>query len=815
MKIEPYFTSDLKDPYEGVEFKEYSYGDFIFTAPGHWSQTAVDIVIRKYRRKTPLPNLPQGESDIRQIFHRLTLCWAKWAKKSGLITHKSDLKIFKDELTYMLVHQMAAPNSPQWFNTGLYEAYGLKGEAHGHFYCEKTKTGKLSVKKSKSSYERPQPHACFIQGLKDDLTTKGGIMDLWQREALVFKFGSGSGTNFSSLRGRGEPLASGGTSSGLMGWLKIGDRAAGAIKSGGTTRRAAKMVCLDGDHPEIEEFVRWKADEEERLAAMKLGHEELTKWKELAKKKALAADWRENAKASGVDPAFIEVLGAYEAGELKDDGLPLIDTDWQGSGYESLSGQNANNSIRLSDEFFDVLKRRGKWSLRSRTSGEVVKTLKAQDLFQLICESAWKSADPGLQFSTTINEWHPCPEAGSIRASNPCSEYMFLDDTACNLASLNIVTFSDEGGALDLDALKHGAYLWTMVLEVSVSMAQFPSEEIAKKSFEYRTLGLGLANLGAYIMRKALPYDSKKARDEAGALMAVIGGQATLTSALMAKELGPYERFSDHKKSHLKILKKHCDFAKDLPAIKGSTLSDEAKRLWKEALKLAKKSGLRNAQVTAIAPTGTIGLLMDCDTTGVEPDFSLVKEKSLAGVGHYQLVNQSAEVALKRLGLKESQIEAIKDYILKKNSVVGAPHLKERDYAIFDCAVGAQEEVESRKISPDGHLKMMAAVQPFISGAISKTINLSRKATVEDVKRIYLKAHKLGLKAVAIYRDGSKMSQPLSSRKVEDTSDKSKDQVSLNFLYRPEACPLCHAKKMMRAGSCWVCANCGESTSCG
>lgn len=812
MKLKAYYTKDLGDPYEGVSFKEISYGDFSFVAPEHWSQVAIDIVVRKYRRKTSLKGLPQGENDIRQIFHRLTLCWSKWAKISGLITKKSDLQTFKDELTYMLVHQMAAPNSPQWFNSGLYEAYGLKGEPHGHFYCEKSKSGKLTVKKSKSSYERPQPHACFIQGLKDDLVAPGGIMDLWMREALVFKFGSGSGTNFSALRGRDEPLASGGTSSGLMGWLKIGDRAAGAIKSGGTTRRAAKMVCLDGDHPEIEDFVRWKADEEERLAAMKLGHEELSKWKELAKKKSLPKDWKKNALSSGIDPAFIEVLSGYESGQLKDDGLAPIDTDWQGSGYESLSGQNANNSVRLGNDFFKCLEEDGDWSLKARTSGAVTKKVKARDLWQLICESAWKSADPGLQFSSTINDWHPCPEAGPIRASNPCSEYMFLDDTACNLASLNIAAFCESGAnssELDVDGLKHAANLWTMVLEVSVSMAQFPSKEIAKKSFEYRTLGLGLANLGAYLMRSALPYDSEEARKEASSIMALIGGQATLTSAKMAEEVGAYERFKEHKKSHLKILKKHWEYAEKLS---DNEIANEARNLWKEAIKLSKKSGLRNAQVTAIAPTGTIGLVMDCDTTGIEPDYSLVKEKSLAGGGHYQLVNQSVEGALKKLGHTSDEAKAIISYILKKNSVVGAPHLKECSYAIFDCAVGAREESEERKISSNGHLLMMAAMQPFISGAISKTINLSQKATVDDVKEIYLKAHKLGLKAVAIYRDGTKMSQPLSSSKE---TQKEKDEVSLSFLYRPEACPLCHAKKMLRAGSCWVCSECGESTSCG
>jgi ribonucleoside-diphosphate reductase alpha chain len=451
VKLRAYFTQNLSDPYEGVEFKEVTYEDVVFVAPTHWSQTAIDIVFRKYRRKTPLPDLPNGETDIRHIFERLTLCWKSWAKKSGLITKKTDLKIFQDELKYMLVHQMAAPNSPQWFNTGLFEAYGLKGEAQGHYYCEKNNSGKLSVKKSKSAYERPQPHACFIQGLKDDLVGKGGIMDLWQREALVFKFGSGSGTNFSTLRAAGEPLASGGTSSGLMGWLKIGDRAAGAIKSGGTTRRAAKMVCLDGDHPEVEDFIRWKADEEERLAAMKSGHLEITRLKKLALKQKLSGNWQEKARKRGIDESFISVVEAMNRGELKDEGLSAIDSDWQGPGYESLSGQNANNSVRLSDEFFKALESDGDWNLRARTTGEVVKTLKARKLWQLIGESAWKSADPGLQFSSTINEWHPCPKAGPIRASNPCSEYMFLDDTACNLASLNVAAFYQED--LNLEAL--------------------------------------------------------------------------------------------------------------------------------------------------------------------------------------------------------------------------------------------------------------------------------------------------------------------------------------------------------------------------
>lgn len=794
MKLQRKFTSNqIGEPYKGINFISFSTNEegLNFIAPDFWSQLAVDIVVRKYRRKSGISHNPQGEDDLRQIIGRMVDCWCHWAIETKTLTDKESLSIFEDELKYMLIHQMAAPNSPQWFNTGLFHSYGIKGSPQGHYYVDKG-----SVKKSKSSYERPQPHACFIQGLEDELVGEGGIMDLWVREARLFKFGSGTGTNFSHLRGKGEPLASGGNSSGLMGWLKIGDRAAGAIKSGGTTRRAAKMVCLDDDHPEVEDFIRWKADEEERLAAMVWGHQTL----ESLKKKALghtldkSTDWKKVARDMEIPENFIYILEKMEAGELTDPGLAPLDYEWRGLGYESLSGQNANNSVRLSDKFFDCLKKKGKWQLVSRVEEKVVKEVEAQELWQLLCECAWKSADPGLQFHDTINEWHTCPQDGPIRASNPCSEYMFLDDTACNLASINLVKFDKPEGkgknTFDSTSFRHACRLWTLVLEISVAMAQYPSQVIAKKSHDYRTLGLGFANLGALLMRRGFAYDSDEAREFAGAISALLGGEAYLTSTLLAQELGPFERFQANSKDMQRVLRKHSELV-----IEGQTFKElwkEAKELWQVVLANAEKYGVRNAQVTAIAPTGTIGLVMDCDTTGVEPDYSLVKDKSLAGGGSYAIVNRSVAQALKFLGYGDQEAKEIEDFILKENSVYGAPHLKKEHYSVFDCAVTKGEG----KISPDGHLLMMAAVQPFISGAISKTINLPHDASVSDVKRIYLKGYELGLKAIAIYRDHSKLSQPLTAA----SSD--------------EPCPLCGAKKLVRAGNCFKCDNCGESTSC-
>ncbi|MCX2739547.1 vitamin B12-dependent ribonucleotide reductase [Pontibacter anaerobius] len=785
--------------------------------PSQWSQIATDILAQKYLRRAGVPQ-PDGskgsERSVKQVVHRLVNCWQQWGLKYGYFKKEADAQVFYEELVYMLLGQYAAPNSPQWFNTGLHASYGIKGKSQGHFFVDPG-TGKL--KQSDTAFEHPQPHACFILSVEDDLAKKGGIMDLLVQEARIFKYGSGVGTNFSNIRGKNEPLSGGGSSSGLMSFLKVSDRAAGAIKSGGTTRRAAKMVSLDLDHPEIEEFINWKKDEEKKVAAL---------------------------------------IAAGYAG------------DFEGEAYQTVSGQNSNNSVRVPNSFFDALHADADWHLTARTDGSVLKTIPARNLWQQIAEAAWACADPGVQFDTTINEWHTSPAEGPIRASNPCSEYMFLGNTACNLASLNLMRFFDaEKQEFDVAAFEHACRLWTVVLEISVLMAQFPSEIVAQRSYDYRTIGLGYANLGALLMVQGLPYDSDAARTMAAGITSLMTGIAYKTSAEMAAALGAFAKYEDNRESMLRVIRNHrhatynqADTYEGL-SIKPVGLDQElcpepllkaAQQAWDAALAQGEKYGYRNAQATVIAPTGTIGLLMDCDTTGVEPDYALVKYKKLSGGGYFKIINQSIPVALQKLGYTLEEREAIVNYakghgtfagathinpetLLQKgflpeeiaqleaalpkaydisslfnvyslgtaclerlgftaakynspdfnllqtlgftarqideaNSYVcgtmtieGAPYLKPEHYPVFDCANRCGSK-GTRFIKAEGHIYMMAAVQPFISGAISKTINLPNEVSVEDVARCYELSWELGLKACSIYRDGSKLSQPLTSK---------------------------------------------------
>lgn len=866
MKITRYFTKAGHEPLEGIPFVPRTSritkldGTVVFEAkdvmvPEGWSQVAVDILAQKYFRRKGIDAANNGEKDARQVFHRLAGCWRFWGEQHGYFDSSEDAQAFYDELVYMLANQMCAPNSPQWFNTGLHFAYGISGPAQGHSYVD-PKTGKMMA--STSAYERPQPHACFIQSVNDDLVNEGGIMDLWTREARIFKYGSGTGTNFSKVRGSEEPLSGGGRSSGLMSFLAVGDRAAGAIKSGGTTRRAAKMVCLDLDHPDIETFVEWKVNEERKVAMMAAGSLLLSKhWNAMCEavegsttrdaepktneklKKALA-----HAKKEGVPPAFLaQCLGRLAMGDFDRD-IKQYDTTWDGEGYHTVGGMNSNNSVRVPDEFMAALEKDGSWSLKRRTDGKVARTLKARELWKKVNYAAWACADPGVQFDTTINEWHTCPADGPINASNPCSEYMFLDDTACNLASLNLCSFLTPDGGFDLEGYRHGIRLWTVVLELSVLMAQFPSETIARLSYDFRTLGLGYANLGAMLMRLGIPYDSEEGTQWCAALTAILTGDAYAASAEMARELGPFAGYERNKNAMLRVVRNHRRAAYNAPSseyenlyIKPQGLQgkgvpkrivEAARESWDRALDLGEKHGFRNAQVTVLAPTGTIGLLMDCDTTGVEPDFALVKFKKLAGGGYFKLVNRAIPEAMARLGYSPDQIRDIERYVvgwleiteetpgitrsqlltkgwteeelrgieeklptafdpsfvlnvekLRKDfgdeatdafmealagsmTVEGAPHLKAEHLPIFDCANKCGRKGK-RYIEPTGHLKMMGAAQPFLSGAISKTINLPAEYTVEQVGAIYEAAWKLMLKAVALYRDGSKLSQALAT----------------------------------------------------
>ncbi|MGZ8785844.1 MAG: vitamin B12-dependent ribonucleotide reductase, partial [Acidimicrobiia bacterium] len=842
------FTKAGEDPYSSIDWTRRDSkianpdGSVVFEMkdaeiPAAWSQVATDIMVSKYFRKAGIPQYDDEsrqhfdeagepilgpERSARQVFNRLTETWRWWGEQNGYFASAEDAQAFEDELKYMLANQMAAPNSPQWFNTGLNFAYGLTGPPQGFWYVD-PETEELIA--GPDSYSRPAPHACFIQAVGDDLVNEGGIMDLWTKEARLFKFGSGTGTNFSTIRAEGEPLSGGGKSSGVMSFLKIGDRAAGAIKSGGTTRRAAKMVILDVDHPDIETFINWKKAEEEKA-------------------KILIAN-----------------------------GFPA---DFNGEAYQTVSGQNSNNSVRVTQQFLQKVIEDGEWDLIERSTGTVRRSVKARQIWRTIADAAWACADPGMQFDTTINEWHTCPEGGRIRASNPCSEYMFLDNTACNLASLNLVKFyNDETGAFDVDAYEHAIRVWTVVLEISVTMAQFPSKDIALGSYEYRTLGLGYANIGSLLMRSGIPYDSDEGRAIAGALTSILTGRAYATSAEMAAAIGPFPRFWENREHMLRVIRNHQRAAYDAPIEEYEGIShyvmaidptkapgplvEAARHAWDAALEAGETNGFRNAQATVLAPTGTIGLLMDCDTTGVEPDFALVKFKKLAGGGYFKIANQSIAPALRRLGYAEDQIERIVQHVVgtmtldgtphinrqslaerglpddaidkieaalpsvfdlrhafnayvlgeetmeaigipadrylapgfdllaslgfSRNQVVeandvicghqtieGAPELAEEDLPVFDTA-NKNGRKGKRFIHHNGHIKMMAAAQPFVSGAISKTINMPNEVTPGDIEGAYMLSADLGLKAMALYRDGSKASQPLSS-----TSDEGDDQ---------------------------------------
>jgi len=746
MRIERRFTKPGQSPYAEIDFRKAVSeiknpdGSIVFRladidVPAQFSQVATDVLAQKYFRKAGVPkvlkkveendvpsflwrsvadekalkDVPEAErygseTDARQVFDRLAGTWAYWGWKGKYFSSEEDALAFRDELAYMLATQRVAPNSPQWFNTGLHWAYGIDGPGQGHFYVDPF-TGKLT--KSKSAYEHPQPHACFIQSVEDDLVNEGGIMDLWVREARLFKYGSGTGSNFSYLRGEGEKLSGGGKSSGLMSFLKIGDRAAGAIKSGGTTRRAAKMVVVDADHPDIEAYIDWKVNEEQKVAALVTGSKIVAKHLKAimkacvnceadngdcfdpAKNPALKREIRA-AKKDMVPENYVKRVIQFAEQGYKDIQFKTYDTDWDSEAYLTVSGQNSNNSVSLKDDFLRAVENDGDWNLTARKDGKVMKTLKARDLWEKISHAAWASADPGLHFNTTMNDWHTSPAEGPIRASNPCSEYMFLDDTACNLASLNLLQFKDQATKrIDIADYEHAVRLWTVVLEVSVMMAQFPSRQIAERSYEYRTLGLGYANIGGLLMSSGIPYDSDEGRAIAGALTAIMTGISYATSAEMAGELGPFPSFAPNRDNMLRVIRNHRRAAHGLSdgyeglsvnpvALIHADCTDQdliahATAAWDKALALGEQHGYRNAQTTVIAPTGTIGLVMDCDTTGIEPDFALVKFKKLAGGGYFKIINRAVPDALRSLGYSESQIAEIEAYAVGHGNLNQAP----------------------------------------------------------------------------------------------------------------------------------------------
>ncbi|MDC0457254.1 vitamin B12-dependent ribonucleotide reductase [Alphaproteobacteria bacterium] len=940
MKFNRQFTEKNNDAYSGLEFKTTTSeiknpdGTIVFSAPNievpaNYSQVAADIIAQKYFRKAGIPayvkkvqedsvpswlwrsepdidklnDMPEdkrfkGEESAKQVFDRLAGTWTYWGWKGNYFTKEDDAKIYFDEMRFMLAAQMCAPNSPQWFNTGLHWAYGIDGPSQGHYYVD-FQTKKLV--KSKSSYEHPQPHACFIQSVKDDLVNEGGIMDLWVREARLFKYGSGTGTNFSKLRGSTEGLSGGGRSSGMMSFLRIGDRAAGAIKSGGTTRRAAKMVTVDVNHPDIEEYINWKVVEEQKVAALVAGskltaknlksvmdacnlsnyndEERINPKINVELKKAIL-----NCRAVMIPENYIQRVIQFANQGFKDIDFQTYDTDWDSEAYLTVSGQNSNNSVRVSNDFLEKVSQKSKWDLIRRTDGGVHKTIEAADLWSKISEAAWACADPGLQYDTTINEWHTCPEAGRINASNPCSEYMFIDDTACNLASINLLQFKKDDSSFDIEAYEYTTRLWTLTLEISVMMAQFPSKEIAQRSYEYRTLGLGYANIGGLLMSWGIPYDSDEGRAICAALTSIMTGTSYATSAEIAGELGAFPKYKENAKSMLKVIRNHKrasegktrdyeDLSINPVPLMAQHCPDQnliiaAKEAWSKALSLGEKYGYRNAQATVIAPTGTIGLVMDCDTTGIEPDFAMVKFKKLAGGGYFKIINRVVPEALSHLGYEAEQIDDMQRYALGTGSLKdcqaishnaliskgftekqinlienslasafdikfvfnqftlgaefckdklgmstehmndftfnmleflgftseeidvanihvcgamtleGAPHLNKDHLAVFDCA-NVCGRIGKRFLSVDSHIKMMAAAQSFVSGAISKTINMPNDATIDDCSDAYMLSWQLGIKANALYRDGSKLSQPLSSALLDENDlDEDNDNIT-------------------------------------
>ncbi len=784
-------TSVITNPDGSVVFKMEG-----AEVPAGWSQLATDIAVSKYFRKAGLHgDAGASETSVRQVVHRIARTIRSAGERSGgYFKTIKDADAFEAELGWLLTNQYGAFNSPVWFNCGLFHEYGIEGSGGNWFWNPETDR----VEETTTAYEHPQCSACFIQAVQDDLMS---IYDLVKSEARLFKYGSGTGSNFSTIRGKQEKLSGGGTSSGLMSFLEVFDRAAGATKSGGTTRRAAKMVCLDMDHPEIVDFIQWKVREEQKARAL--------------------------------------MAGGYES-------------DFNGEAYRTVSGQNSNNSVRVTDDFMSAALSGGKWQTRARTSGQVVDTYEASELWRMIAESAWSCADPGVQYDTTINRWHTCPNSGPINASNPCSEYMFLDDSACNLSSLNLTKFLRDDGSFDVDGYRHAVEIFFIAQEILVDFSAYPTPGIAKHSHEYRPLGLGYANLGTLLMILGIPYDSNKGRAVAGALTGILCGHAYATSARMAASKGPFEGYGKNREPMQRVMQMHRDAAYALDRDEcPEQLWRAACEDWDDVVTIGGEHGFRNAQATVLAPTGTIGLLMDCDTTGIEPDFALVKFKKLAGGGYFKIVNQSVPVALRRLGYTEAQIQEIVAFVSGTNTLLGAPHvnrtsLRERGLTdeelssieaaipsvfdlnlafapwvlgkgayqrlgvdasrmaqpgfsllkhfgfsaaqiaeanetivgrmtiegaphlrpehlpVFDCA-NRCGKTGKRYLPAMAHIRMMAAAQPFLSGAISKTVNLPNEASVDDVREIYEQGFKLGLKAVALYRDGCKASQPLST----------------------------------------------------
>ena len=720
LKIFRHFTRSGVDPLAAVRYAQRdsliknSDGGVVFEmhgveVPELWSQLATDILASKYCRPIDSDGLKR-ETGARQVIGRVVRTLTKAVVEQKLLACAADAKAFSDELSHLLVQQKAAFNTPVWLNCGLWHEYGIQGQG-GNWHFD-PKAGRVQA--CVDAFRHPQCSACFIQSAEDSLPA---IFDLLKSEARIFKYGSGSGSNFSRIRSRYEKLSTGGSPSGLMFFLEVFDKGAGAIKSGGITRRAAKMVCLDMDHPEILDFIQWKQREEKKVAVM--------------------------------------VAAGYAS-------------DFNGEAYRTVSGQNSNNSVRLSDAFMEAVLSGGTWETTLRSTGKFFEKHEAPKLMKTIAQAAWSCADPGVQFDSNINRFNTCAKTDRIRASNPCSEFMFLDDTACNLASLNLLKFLREDNSFDLESFCQAVRVVFLAQEALVDFSSYPTERIARNSHCFRPLGLGYANLGTLLMTLGLPYDSQAARSWCGALTALMTAECYSVSAEIASCRGPFDGFSENRESMLEVMGLHQKALDHLEPGCPGELVKAARESWKAALDAGRRWGYRNAQTTVLAPTGTIGLLMDCDTTGIEPDFALVKVKKMAGGGTLKIVNQGLERALTNLGYAQHKRRAIIDHILKTGGAQDAPELKAEHVPVFDCASAAREG--GRAIAPMGHVRMMAAAQPFLSGAISKTVNLPHETTVQEIENIYIESWKLGLKAISIYRDGCKLSQPLSVARGKDSA---------------------------------------------
>jgi ribonucleoside-diphosphate reductase alpha chain len=711
--VKRFFSKSGVHPFDELEWElrtasiQNEKGQTIFEqrnveVPKDWSMTATNIVASKYFHGKLTS--AERESSVRQLVGRVADTIAQWGVEGGYFRTEEDARNFQGELTHLLVRQRAAFNSPVWFNCGLWHKYHRSSQGGGWYWDAATGT----VKKETEAYRHPQCSACFINSVQDNLES---ILNLAKTEGMLFKWGSGTGTNLSPLRSSLESLSGGGVASGPLSFMKGYDAFAGVIKSGGKTRRAAKMVILNIDHPDVVDFIDCKAKEERK--------------------------------------AWTLIDAGYDA-------------SLDGEAYSSIFFQNANNSVRVTDEFMQAVVEDRDWTTKKITTGEPMKAYRARDLMRKIAEAAWQCGDPGMQFDTTINRWHPCKATAPIHASNPCSEYMFLDDSACNLASLNLLKFLTPDGKFDVEAFRHAVDIVITAQEILVDNASYPTGKIAQNSHDFRPLGLGYANLGALLMASGLPYDSDAGRDFAAAITAVMHGQAYLTSSRIAAELGPFAGFAVNRDPFLGVISMHRNALQNInPRNVPEPLWGGAKKVWDDCLASGMKHGYRNGQVTVLAPTGTIGFMMDCDTTGIEPDLALVKYKKLVGGGLIKIVNNVVPMALLKLGYDERQASEIVNYIDQRGTIEGAPHFKEEHLPVFDCSLKPANG--KRSIHYMGHVRMMAAVQPFLSGAISKTVNLPEEATEEDVANAYIEAWRLGIKAIAIYRDGSKRTQPLNT----------------------------------------------------